>query len=189
MNKQETWRQIWYRKGKESGGLDDILKYNGYEKTQIDMKEVAACITRELNIKTTDTVLEVGCGAGALAQYLKCNYVGVDYSETLVKKHIELLGNSVLVCEASNLLFKDKYFDKVICYGVFMYFDSIEYALQTINEIKRVAKGSILIGDLPMRSHSNKHLLFEKDLFKGWKITDGFYDPYRKDRFNATLII
>ncbi|HBG11896.1 MAG TPA: SAM-dependent methyltransferase, partial [Clostridium sp.] len=27
-----------------------------------------------------------------------------------------------------------------------------------------------------------------KEEFRGWGISDGFYDPYRKDRFNAVYI-
>lgn len=189
MEVKESWKQIWTRKGKAEGGVNDLLAFNGYERTQVDMKEVSACIIKELDIKKTDSVLEVGCGAGALAQYLDCNYVGVDYSETLVKKHIELLGNSVLVGEANNLIFKDKSFDKIICYGVFLYFDNKEYAWQAIEEFKRVARKGILIGEIPIRSHREEHLLFTKDEFKDWNITDGFYDPYRKDRFNASILL
>lgn len=185
----ETWKEIWTRKGKAEGGMDQLLAFDGYEATRVDMEEVAACITRELDIKPDDTVLEVGCGAGALASYLKCRYVGVDYSETLVKKHIELLHHSVLTGEANDLIFKDKSFDKVICYGVFLYFDNKEYARQAVEEMKRVAKKGILIGELPIRSHRQEHLLFTPEEFKGWKITEGYYDPYRKDRFNVSMML
>lgn len=186
---KETWKQIWLRKGKAEGCIEDMLAFDGYEKTRIDMKQVAMNIIRELDIKKEDRVLEVGCGAGALAQYLQCDYVGVDYSPTLVKKHIKFLRNSVLAGEADNLIFKDKTFDKVISYGVFMYFDNKQYAQRAISEFKRVAKKGILIGDLPMKSHSSDHLLFSKKEFEGWKITEGFYDPYRDSRFNVTMLM
>lgn len=70
-----------------------------------------------------------------------------------------------------------------------MYFDSDEYAQQAISELKRVAKKAIFIGDLPMRSHRPEHNLYKKDDFSDWVLTDGFYDPYRKDRFNANLFL
>ncbi|WP_223592388.1 class I SAM-dependent methyltransferase [Neobacillus bataviensis] len=184
---KETWREIWTRKGKVSGSREDLLSYNGYEATQIDMPEVVAQIVKALDIKPTDKVLEVGCGAGALAQYLNCDYVGMDYSPSLVKKHIEILGNSVIVGEANDIPFKDKSFDKVICYGVFLYFDSEEYAQQAISELKRVAKKALMIGELPIRSHRLEHKLYKKEDFSDWAITDGFYDPYRNDRFNVTI--
>ena len=50
-----------------------------------------------------------------------------------------------------------------------------------------MAKKGVLIGELPIRSHRMEHLLFTPEEFEGWDISDGFYDPYRKDRFNAVL--
>ena len=136
-------------------------------------------------VKETDTVLEVACGAGGLAQYIKCaQYVGVDYSSTLVQRHIEILHNSVLHGEANNLIFKDKTFDKVFCFGAFHYFPNMEYANQAIAELKRVAKKAIFIGDLPITSHRDTHLLYKKENFKDWKIIDGYYNPCR---FNVSL--
>lgn len=179
----ETWKQIWERKGKAEG--KDLLAFDGYEATQVDMEEVARQITKRLDIQKSDKVLEVGCGAGALAQYLDCDYTGMDYSHTLVKKHIEILHNSVLTGEAADLPFKDHSFDKVICYGVYLYFDDKEYAKKATSELLRVARKSVLIGELPIRSHRKEHLLFTKEEFEGWEISDGFYDPYRNDRFNA----
>ncbi len=179
----ETWKQIWVRKGKADG--NDLLSFDGYEATQVDMEEVAKQITKRLDIKKGDKVLEVGCGAGAIAQYLDCDYTGIDYSHTLVKKHIEILHNSVLTGEAADLPFKDHSFDKVICYGVYLYFDDKEYAKKATSELLRVARKSVLIGELPIRSHRKEHLLFTTDEFEGWEISDGFYDPYRNDRFNA----
>ncbi len=150
---EETWKQIWTRKGKAEGGIENLLAFDGYERTQVNMKEVAAEISRRLDIQKEDKVLEVGCGAGALAQYLDCDYTGIDYSPTLVRRHIELLHNPVLVGEAANLPFKDKTFDKVICYGVFLYFDNKKYAQRATEELLRVAKKGVLIGELPIRSH------------------------------------
>ena len=66
----ETWKQIWTRKGLADSSVTDLLAYDGYEATKVDMKEVACQIANRLDIRKTDKVLEVGCGAGALAQYL-----------------------------------------------------------------------------------------------------------------------
>lgn len=185
----ETWKEIWTRKGMAEGGAEQLLAFDGYEATKVNMEEVAAFITKELDIKPEDSVLEVGCGAGALASCLDCRYVGVDYSETLVRRHIEILNHSVLTGEANDLIFKDKSFDKVICYGVFLYFDSKAYAWQAVKEMMRVARKAIFIGELPVTSHREEHLLFLPEEFAGWKISEGCYDPYRKERFNAALTL
>ena len=183
MENMSYWKEVWERKG--NGNSQSLEELDGYEDTSADVKEIARQIVKELDIKETDTVLEVACGAGGLAQYIKCaEYVGVDYSTSLVKRHIELLNNSVLHGEANNLIFKDKTFDKVICFGAFHYFPNQEYANQAIAELKRVAKEATFIGDLPLSSHRDTHLLYDKKDFDGWKVMDGYYNPCR---FNVSL--
>ena len=183
MEDMSYWKEVWERKGR--GETNNLAELDGYRSTTADVKEITQNIIKELDIKETDKVLEVACGAGGLAQYINCaQYVGVDYSSTLVKKHIELLKNSVLYGEANDLIFKDNSFDKVFCFGAFHYFPNHEYAVQAINELKRVAKDAVFIGDLPVTSHRDTHLLYTKEFFKGWKIIDGYYNPCR---FNALL--
>lgn len=178
MENMSYWKEVWERKGRSnSKSLEEL---DGYEDTTANVKEIASQIIKELNIKETDKILEVACGAGGLAQYIKCKeYVGIDYSSTLVQKHIELLNNSVLQGEANDLIFKDNSFDKVFCFGAFHYFPNNEYANQAIAEMKRVAKEAIFIGDLPVTSHRDTHLLYDKKDFKDYKIIDGYYNPYR----------
>ncbi|SFC88863.1 class I SAM-dependent methyltransferase [Clostridium uliginosum] len=181
MEDMTYWKEVWERKGRDTTKSLEVL--DGYEDTTANVAEIAKNIIKELDIKETDRVLEVACGAGGLAQYIKCKeYVGVDYSSSLVKKHIELLNNSVLTGEANDLIFKDKTFDKVFCFGAFHYFPNQEYAKKAINEMKRVAKKAILIGDLPITSHREEHLLYNMNDFKDWKIIEGYYNP---NRFNV----
>lgn len=178
MDNMSYWKEVWERKGKSDTTC--LKELNGFEDTTANQEEIAKRIMAELEIKETDRVLEVACGAGGLAQYINCGqYVGVDYSSTLVKKHIELLNNSVLNGEANNLIFNDNTFDKVFCYSAFQYFPNKEYAIQAINEMKRVAKEAIFIGDLPITSHRDEHLLYDKKDFQSWKISEGYYNPCR----------
>ena len=176
------WHEIWEKKG----DLDtkDLVLLDGFENRQVNPEKIANKISNQLDLNKDDRILEIGCGAGMIAQYLKCNYVGLDYSKSLVKKHIQILNNSVLHGSANNLLFRDKAFDKVFCYSVFHYFKNKNYAIEVINEMKRVSKKMIFIGDLPFKSHEKEHLLFDRKDFGDWIITDGFYN---KDRFNIIL--
>ena len=178
MEDMSYWKEVWERKGNTPS--DTLEEFDGYEDTCADVHEIADKITNAINITENDTILEVACGAGGLAQYLKYKqYVGVDYSSSLVKKHIEILKNSVLEGEANDLIFKDKSFDIVICYGAFHYFPNMKYAKQAISEFERVARKAIFIGDLPVSSHRDTHLLYKKEDFKDWTIIDGYYNPCR----------
>ncbi len=176
------WHEVWERKG--SLETEDLKELNGYEETTIDPNFVANQITKILDIQPTDKILEVGCGAGMLAKYLDCDYVGVDYSQSLVKKHIKLLCNSVIHGSADNLIFKDKSFDKAFSYSVFHYFPNFQYAQTVIEEMSRVSKTSIFIGDLPIQSHRSEHLLFKPQNFYLAEISQGFYNP---NRFNVLI--
>ena len=134
-----------------------------------------------LNNKNS-SVLEIGCGAGMLAQHFKCKYCGIDSSETLIKKHKNILGNNVLVAEANDLPFEDNSFDCVFSFSVFHYFPDKNYSNRVISEMDRVARKKIFIGDLPLNSHDNSHLLFSKNDFFDWNTSDGYHN---QERFNV----
>jgi len=176
------WHEVWERKGRIRS--DDLKELDGFEETTINPKEATKKIIKALNIKKDNKVLEVGCGAGMIAYYLTCDYTGIDYSESLVKRHIELLRNHVLVSEANNLPFLDKSFNRAFSYSVFHYFPNKQYAKKALNEMKRVCSGPIFIGDLPFRSHRQEHLLFKTSDFPEGIISEGYYN---KDRFNVLL--
>ncbi len=181
------WKEVWERKGaSESNDLASLNGYNGANEVLMQRapKDIAAAITKIMNLNESDRVLEVGCGAGCLAQFLKCNYVGADYSKSLVRKHIEVLGNSVLQCEAANLPFKDKFFDKAFAFSVFQYFPNQEYAKQAISEMKRVSKELVLVGDLPRRSHSKDHTTYPPEFPAEGSISPAFGHP---DRVNVLI--
>lgn len=178
------WKNIWIKKGKLSSF--DLKLLNGFEKTTVDPSYVATEITKVLEIKKDTKVLEVGCGAGMLAQFLDCDYTGIDYSHTLVKKHKEVLNNKVYTCEANNIFFENKSFDCVFAYSVFQYFPDLEYAKSVIQEMKRLSRNTVFIGDLPFLSHEENHLLYDKDMFFDHTITCGYYNP---QRFNVFMDI
>ena len=183
----ENWKKIWEKLGKQK--TNDVRLLNGYGHTKANHTKMAGIIMKALKIKESDRVLEVGCGAGALAQHIAphCKYVGTDLSKSLLKRHQELLGNRVIHAPADKLPFPDKYFDKVFCFGVFHYFPDLKYAQKVLEEMQRVSKGTIYLGDLPLRSKRKSHLLFRKENFSGYKITKGLYQPNTPYRFNVLI--
>ena len=182
-----NWKEIWTQKGAMEGTRDDIRVFDGWEKSTADMKETADRIRNALNIKPEDKVLEIGCGAGGLAQYMDCEYVGIDFSKTLVSRCMEFYQKSAIYSEANDLPFKDQYFDKCFSWGVFLYFQDWHYTKQVIEEMTRVTKSGIFIGELPKESHDTKHQLYQEEQFEkmGFVTETGWSEPYCKLRFNA----
>ena len=176
------WRAIWENKGRLS--TQDLVELDGFEKSRVRPQDVAGRIKERLEIADDELVVEVGCGAGMVAQYMTCRYLGIDYSHPLLTKMRAILGREVLNAEAAHLPLRDKSADKIYVFSVFHYFPDLAYAGRVIGELKRVAREAIFVGDLPVKSHSREHLLYEESFFQGWQISAGFYNP---DRFNACL--
>ena len=183
------WKAIWDRKGKED--TTDLKQLDGFEKTSIDMKKVAEFIIGRMEIKPSHRVLELGCGAGFLAQHIAphCKYIGVDMTESLIKKHIKLLGNSVLLAEADDIPFKDNYFDMSISYSVFHYFPDKEYFNKVMKELLRVTKRRIFIGDLPLESNDISHLLYALSDFRSYSVIATNKGCSNKNRFSIMVDI
>ncbi len=184
-----TWKEIWTQKGAEEGTKENALLYGGWNKTETSAKEICEKLSSFMNIKNEEKILEIGCGAGGMAQFLECDYIGIDYSATSVKKCMEFFQKTALCEEADRIPFVDKYFDKSFAYGCFMYFDNLEYAKRVIDQMFRVTKEMIFIGELPITSSESKHLLFDPCWFEkeGFTVIDGWAAPYQKSRFSAYI--
>lgn len=182
-----TWKEIWTQKGAMVGAKNDALEMGGWTHTETSAEEIVIRLSRFMRIQTVDRVLEIGCGAGGMAQYLDCEYVGLDYSATSVEKCMEFFHKTAICADANDIPFKDNYFDKCFAYGCFMYFPDKTYVEQVVSEMKRVTRGMIFIGELPTESHESKHQLFSRNQFEqlGLNVIDGWAEPYTKVRFSA----
>ncbi len=88
------WDAIWDRKGNSAS--TDRVEVSGFEKyTDNDYANVSEKLKSLINLQPGQSVLEVGCSAGLIAQHINhlCTYVGVDRSASIVKKTIELNKN------------------------------------------------------------------------------------------------
>jgi len=116
-------------------------------------------IKNKMELTKSNKILEIGCGTGILLSKLN-DYVsrscGIDFSfEAIQVAKTEFPNIEFIHSEANNIPFESDTFDKVLCYGVFHYFSSMNYALSVITEILRVCKsgGTILLGDIPSKKH------------------------------------
>ncbi len=97
-------------------------------------------ISKEFNVKHAKNIIEVGCGHGANSEYLEelyDNYLGIDYSEELVRIASVRYGKSNTKFVVDNIKKIDKYgtFDIVIGIGILHHVDNIEEVLLKLKEI------------------------------------------------------
>ncbi len=178
------WENIWQKKGTVQS--NDLRLLNGYEDTSFDGSKAWEKIKNVMGIENNDEILEVGCGAGYIAQNIENVYVGIDPSQSLIHKHHSILNNTVCVGHAHDLPFDDNSFDYVIVIGICAYFKDKVYTAQAISEFSRVAKKGIYIGNIRHSSEGKRskhiydgpteHLLHDMDDFPDFKSDEPLYD-------------
>ena len=131
--------------------LDNVLGFD--DLSYVQWKKLSHFFLEKIIINNTDDVLEIGCGAGAFTKQIKSykSISGVDYSIDAINTiKNQIPDGKFYHAEASALPFQDNAFDRIICFSVFFYFASYEYANQTLQEMLRVLKpgGKILIGEV-----------------------------------------
>jgi SAM-dependent methyltransferase len=134
---------------------------------QIEMIVNAVCRGLDLDTQKHDTLLDLGCGNGALSQLLfgkVKEFYGVDYSDYLIsiaKRDFEISPKFCFdvgdVLQYLNAEMTPKRFTKVLCYGCFSYFPEAESCLSVLHD--RFTKvEQIFIGNLPDRDRA--HLFY-----------------------------
>lgn len=128
--------------------------------TQEQIDIIIEAIKNGLELDKKDVLLDIGCGNGALANYLFPEikeYLGIDFSEYLVdiaKKNFEQLPKyKFLLSDGLDYVQNEKNpkrFNKALCYGAFSYLteESSEKILRVICE-KFVNIDKLYIGNLP----------------------------------------
>jgi SAM-dependent methyltransferase len=140
LSRSRTWQQIWDRKH----GMDvpahvadgfDLLAESQYD-------ALVAPFVQWMGDLADCDVLEVGCGSGAFLQRLTAarSISGVDYAERAVRRARTELDGDFRVAEAARLPFPDASFDLAFSFGVFFYFDSLDYARTALLEQLRVLR-------------------------------------------------
>ena len=87
--------------------------------------------------------MDLGCGTGRLYEIFKnknIDYLGIDFSENLIKIAKEKYGDRFIVGDILNLPFPDKNFDSVWSIAVLHHIPSEELRAHAMTEIKRVLR-------------------------------------------------
>lgn len=150
-------------------------------------------------IKPSDKVLEVGCGAGHILERIpEGKLYGIDISEIQIKRAKERLGDKVELKKSAGevIPYEDKFFDKLLCSEV------IEHVLEPVpllKEMKRVLKDNGLLSlSIPNENliNSTKKLLKNLGLTRliapkksGWDLASkNNLDEWHLTEYNLDLI-
>jgi ubiquinone/menaquinone biosynthesis C-methylase UbiE len=149
--------RAWFEK---AGGEDaDALAVNGYGRAaesggQALLLALVSDVRRKLAPLDGRSLLEVGCGAGAMTSGLATGTrrtIAIDFSHQMLVHAKRVAGGELAVGDAGRLPFAAATFDRVLCYSVFNNFPSLAYAASVVGELVRVTVpgGIVLIGQVP----------------------------------------
>lgn len=124
-----------------------------------EQKKKLEIISKNINPKPGDKLLDVGCGTGICTQW-DCFSVGIDPSFGLVK---QAKPGNFIQAKAENIPFKDNSFDFVISVTAIHLFDDVDKGLE---EMKRVGKDRFVFSVLKKSSKANEIINKIKYKFK-----------------------
>lgn len=160
-----NWKQIWEKRDLNSIDttssqdiiLGKLIKTDGFDRgsgnIEIDSwKRYVNQLSSIMKLNESDSLFEVGCGAGAFLYqfFLKGHQVGgIDFSDSLIKNAQSIMtGMNFNVGEAKNLDCIEKY-DFVVANSVFFYFPNYEYAKEVLIRMIDKSKKKVLIMNIP----------------------------------------
>ncbi|MFY8190423.1 MAG: class I SAM-dependent methyltransferase [Bacteroidia bacterium] len=150
-----NWKHFWDKQALASKGAKQVGRIMvGKELEPKLMLNIAQQISKQLQLKESDKLLDVCCGNAYLSHLLLpyCqSIVGVDFSEKLIAEAQKLGSNRMdfFVGDARNFCLNQR-FDKTLLYFSFQYFEDYKTGkevIQTLWEHTQLG-GKILIGDI-----------------------------------------
>lgn len=154
-DRSRVWQEIWATKGHRARG--PLHRTDGYDLlTSRQFEWLVRQIVQPLRIRSGQSVLECGCGAGAfLAVLMKLHpnlrVAGIDYSRSLLALAIRRIPGCFLYGDISSIPFiLSESFNHVVSFGTFIYLASPSQATRALEEMIRATKpgGRLLIGEV-----------------------------------------
>ncbi len=127
-------------------------------------KQLTALVP-EFGVKTGERLLDLGTGPGILIPYLQVcagpygQILAIDISYRMIRqarKKIRNTGDIAIQANALQLPFKDKVFDRVICFAAFPHFNDPGRAVQEMGWVLRPG-GTLVIAHLMSREELANH--------------------------------
>jgi SAM-dependent methyltransferase len=166
------------RAGKEGmmrAGLAPLYRVaelgSGYAFAQLFAKPTTdrfrALIRKQLNLRSGETLLDVGSGTGNYRSSFACQYSGIDINPNYIKMASSRLDGRFMVMDGTRLEFADETFDHVVSVAILHHLTD-EQVVQLVSEARRVCKPSgrvhLLDAILPVTPYFTfKRIIFRLD--------------------------
>jgi SAM-dependent methyltransferase len=196
-----AWRDVWrHRPVKQAGavGLADLMAADGFDAfggvDETAWRAYLAMFVARMGLHPGESILEVGCGAGAfLLPLAEAGYTvaGLDYSPELVAvARAAIPGAEITVAEAIDLDTIGE-FDIVVSNGVFLYFPDLGYAAAVLRRMLAASKRGVAVLDVP-DAHLQGDALRERRKWLGDETYDQKYGRlnhlyFDRGWFNTTI--
>jgi cyclopropane fatty-acyl-phospholipid synthase-like methyltransferase len=155
-----NWKEIWSKRadsGAEKPSLDALIKLDGFDTgagriEAADWQTYAGIIADKLGIRDSDTVYELGCGAGAVLYALRQKHTltvgGLDYSSALIAAASRAMPDGEFTAAEAKSVDSATQYDYVISNSVFHYFP-LEYATDVLARMIKKAKIAVAVMEVP----------------------------------------
>lgn len=160
----KDWVEYYSIKGLKGGNLTEVSGYShGLARlTQRGLRDITDTARDFLAFKTTDVLLDVGCGTGLITVQLIDDVgilVGIDASPEMIGHASKESKFIKIVANADHLPFPNGSFNKIFCHSIFQYFPNHKYGTKVVAEMLRVMKpgGRCLIMDIPDITKKKKY--------------------------------
>ncbi|MEP7197782.1 MAG: class I SAM-dependent methyltransferase [Saprospiraceae bacterium] len=185
-----NWKEFWNNKAVEQNPSAQVARIKSGEPISRELLQmIADKIILQLELKSTDEVLDVCCGNGMLSSLLAnhCKSIdGIDLSSNQIQQAKKNNTQSnVSYYEGNAIDFNlNKKYDKILLYFSFQYFDQKGEGEKAIQNLLQHSKSNciILIGDIPdsnrkiyyfpnfieLLKYSLKRILNKSDMGKFW---------------------
>jgi len=168
------WKKIWNKRDYRTSciNLDELIKADGFDMgagrfDENKWVEYVTYIAEQASIESTQSIFEVGCGAGAFLYplYKKNHRVsGLDYSMSLIEIANRIMpGMNFINCDACSMDINKRY-DIVISNSVFQYFDNLEYARKVIDNMLAKANTKVLLLDINDKCKESESIAIRKEI-------------------------
>ena len=168
---------------------DRRINYGGYKYINNRWKNVIESLVRHYKLPSNAKILDVGCGKGFLLYDLlkflpNSDLYGIDISEYAIRNAKKEIKEKIVLGNATNLPWPDRFFDLVISINTLHNLYTFELE-QAILEIQRVGLNKYICVESYRNEVEKANLLY-------WQVTcESFYTPdewkwwFKKNNYNG----